>query len=425
MNRDLRLLLAGRVAMTSVRALGGVVIPIYLAERGFSGTRLGALFVTGAVVSTLLTLLVGLYADRLGRLRFVIGIPLLTAVGALGFAVSTAPAVLFAAAAVGSIGRGSGAAEGQVGPYQPAEQALVTDLSPAGRRNAVFAVFASGSSAGALFGALCALLPQAARNAGLGTFASYRLVFGLMAVLAVAAALIAVPVRAPERPRDAQGPRRLTWPRASRHVLYRLWLANGVNGVAFGLYAPFISYWLHVRYGVGAGTVGILYAVINLVSIGTNLTAAPFARRIGDVRAITAARLVQAGLLVPMVLMPTFWAAGLVYLVRVAGFRVGMPVRQSFVMGITDPEERSAVAGLAPLPNRVGSSVSPLLGGYLFDEVALAVPFELAAVALAGSAFLFYRLFRNEHAADDPAPAEVSQAAGVASTAMPAARRQS
>jgi len=106
-------------------------------------------------------------------------------------------------------------------------------------------------------------------------------------------------------------------------------------------------------------------------------------------------RTAQALLLVPMVLSPTFALAGAVYLVRMVVQRIGMPLRQSYTIGLADPEERASIAALSNLPSQLAMAGSPLVTGYLFDEVSLSLPFEIAAVLQFANAASFWVLFRK------------------------------
>jgi predicted MFS family arabinose efflux permease len=167
-----------------------------------------------------------------------------------------------------------------------------------------------------------------------------------------------------------------------------------VNGLAVGFFGPFITYWFFRRYGAGADVVGPLFAVINLAAMVSNLLAARFATWLGVVRAITVSRALQAVLIVPMVLAPTFWLAGAFYLLRMLAQRMGLPLRQSYVMGVVAPEERGSVAALSNLPSQAASAVSPTAAGYLFDHVALALPFEIGALLQAVNTVMFFVFFR-------------------------------
>ena len=395
-DRNLAIILGARTAMSAARAIAGVVTALYLAAEGFSGLEIGALFLCVALASALMSSFIGLLSDRIGRRLLLVLVPLLAAVAAAVYAVNRTPAVLFVFAALGSFGRGAGAGGGTVGPYQPAESAFVGETVPAWARARAFGRMSFCSSLGALGGGLLAGLAHP--GTGLdpaGVTAAYRPAFVATAVLSVGAGLAAIWLR----PRDRTGldrpprPRRIAWPRRSWPALWRFWLTNGVNGLAIGMFGPFVSYWMHRRYGVSPGTIGALFAVVNLASLVSTLSAAGIARRIGTVRAIVIVRLLSGVLLIPLALAPTFWMAGGIYVVRMLTQRVGLPLRQSYVQDLAHPDERASLAALSTLPAQATQAGSQVLAGYLFDAVALALPFEVASVFQCVNGLLYGLLF--------------------------------
>ena len=400
-SRDIGFLLVARSSMSAVRALASIVVPIYLALLGFNALLLGILFTATALVSAAMSSLIGLLSDRFGRKLFIVVIPLLTALASLVFAVSQVAGLLFVFAALGSFGRGSGAGAGAIGPYQPAEQALLADKIPPRHRNSLFGRVAFASSLGALIGT-GPLLALSQLLAGSGGFTSYHVDFVVQAAFAMLAGLLAIPVTETRHPRAARPEgdvvrRRLRSPvsRQSWSILLRLWITNSINGLAVGFFGPFVTYWFYRRYGVGPTQIGILFSIINFAALIANLSAAPLAARLGLVRAILVSRMLQAILLVPMVLAPAFWQAGAVYLVRMMVQRLGLPLRQSYVMGVVPAEERASVGALSNLPSQATSSFSPTFAGYIFDHISISLPFEIGALFQAVNALLFFIFFRN------------------------------
>jgi MFS family permease len=414
MTRDVRLLIAARVSMSAGRALAGVTVPIYLARIGFSALQLGSLFVVVALTTALLTAIIGVLSDRVGRKLFLIAVPMLAAVSGLVFAGTRAVVPIFIFAALGSFGRGAGAGAGLIGPYQPAEQAWFADMVPARTRNALFGRVAFASSLGALLGGgpLVVLVQwlQQRSLAGPADLTTYRLEFLVMGGAALAAGLLAAPIADVRPVRGAVAPGvpntrpaskkrlfgvRLRLSQEAWSVLGRLWITNGVNGLAVGFFGPFITYWFYQRYGAGPVAIGLLYSIINLATLVSNLGAARIAARLGLVRAIVSSRTLQAVLILPMVLAPTFGLAGACYLLRMLAQRVALPLRQSYVMGVLPAEERGTAGALSNLPMQATSAASPALAGYLFDHVALALPFEIGAALQGVNALLFWVFFRQ------------------------------
>lgn len=407
MSRDIQLVLLARLTMSALRALAGVVVPIYLVRIGFSATELGLLFVVVAIFSVVLSSLVGVLSDRIGRKPFLIALPLLAGVAALVFAFTPNLPLLFFVAGLGSFGRGAGSGVGMIGPYQPAEQALLADVAPVQGRNTVFGLMGFVSSLGALIGGPLAALPELLPHLSPAAteMQGYRIAFLVMAALAVISGLIVIPItetrqaRAPHAatgvtPRTRWNPLRelspSTWP-----ILLRLWATNSVNGLAIGFFGPFITYWFYTRYGVGTATIGALYTIINLTALASNLYAPRLAARLGLVRAIFWGRALQAILMIPMILAPTFWMAGVFFLLRMQAQRIALPLRQSYVMAVVPPKERGSVGALSNLPMQATSAISPALAGYIFTNISLALPFEIGAALQGLNAVLFYLFFHE------------------------------
>ncbi len=191
------------------------------------------------------------------------------------------------------------------------------------------------------------------------------------------------------------GKRKVRFPYRSRSLLYRLWGTNTVNGFAIGMFGPFVAYWFYRRFGVGAGEVGVLFAVINFVTAFSSLSAAGLAHRYGLVRTMTVVRLIQAALLIPMVLVSSFELAGAIYLIRMVVQRIAMPLRQSYVLAMAHPEERASLAALSNVPSQFAMAASPTLAGYIFDNISLSLPFELTAFLQLINAGMFWGFFHN------------------------------
>ncbi len=383
--------------MSASRALAAIVIPLYLARLGYSGLRLGELFLTGALVALVISSSVGLASDRIGRKPFLIFVPFLVTIAGGLFATVTSNWILFAGAAIGGVGRGAGAGAGQVGPYQPAESAYVTDNIISKWRNDAFGRLSFASSFGALLGGLLAILLSPGHISHGQALSDYRPCFITIGVLGTIAGIVAILLSEDktilQRSRATRSHR--IFPRKSLPVLLRLWATNTVNGLAVGMFGPFVTYWLYRRYGVGPGTIGILYSITNVITLGSAVVAAPLARRFHTVKTVTAVRLIQSLLLIPLALSPFFWLAGLIYVVRMFAQRIGMPLRQSYVLAVADPDERSSVAALSNLPAQAAMAGSPVLAGYLFDNISLELPLELGGLLQFINAIMYYFFFKD------------------------------
>jgi MFS family permease len=396
LTRDIALLLCGRALRSLSLGYLTVLVPVYLAREGYAATRVGVLFTAGAIGSMLLTASVGLFADRIGRKPILIALGLLSAVAALTFALTESYPILLVAAALGTIGRGGGAgSSGAFGPYYPAEQPLITEKVADRDRTHVFGmVSVVGVLAGAL-GALIATVPTLLhRFFALPEIDGDRALFVCAAVLGVAMALVILPVSETAPPPRAPGkPRRLQ--PATKRVLWRFAVTNATNGLAVGMLGPVLVYWFHVRFGATAAQLGSLYFVANLLAAPSNLAAGRVARRLGTVRAVVILRMVALLLMAAMALVPTFLVAAVLFLLRTQVNTMSGPMRQSFLMGMVPPEDRSAAAGLSNLPLQIFSSAGPTIAGQLMQSVWVSLPLELAAGLQAVNTVLYHIFFHH------------------------------
>ena len=413
LNRNLICLFAGRGLRSASQAYLVIVVPLYLAALGYDAMHIGVMFAIVAMASAVMAALTGIMSDRFGRKALLIVISLMTAAGGAVFAFSTSFVVLTVAAAIGTIGRGGGAGSaGAFGPYYPAEQPLIAEQVSDFERTTVFGALSFIAVLGGAVGSLLAWTPRLMQQGfGLPIVEGYQALFILTAVIGLAMVAVVIPVRESRSPgahqagvRGAPGtsPRATPHPgalllglsRASWRLVSRFMVTAATNGLAIGMLGPLLVYWFYRRFGVDAAEIGKLYFVLNLVAAAPYLLAGRMAARFGSVRAVVVCRAIASVLLGVMVVMPSFWLAGLLYGARMIFNTLSIPVRQSFLMGVIPPAERSAAAGMASFPAQVGSSISPYIAGYLMQQVSLELPLEVAALLQAINATLYYFFFR-------------------------------
>jgi predicted MFS family arabinose efflux permease len=134
------------------------------------------------------------------------------------------------------------------------------------------------------------------------------------------------------------------------------------------------------------------------------LSAARIAARIGLVNTMVFTHLPSNVLLILVPLMPTPELAIAVLLLRFCLSQMDVPTRQSYVMAVVDPDERSAAAGVTGIARTTGAAVSPSLSAVLVSSASLAaLPFFLAGGLKIVYDLLLYREFRSVRPPDEAA----------------------
>ena len=153
---------------------------------------------------------------------------------------------------------------------------------------------------------------------------------------------------------------------------------------------------LHVRYGADEGMLGTLFFGANLLAGGSALLATRLADRIGLVRTMVFTHIPSNILLCLVPLMPNFWLAVAMLLLRACISQMDVPVRQSYTMAVVAPDERSAASGITTVARSVGAAVSPLLGGLLIaNPLLFSAPFFVAGGLKIIYDLTLYRMFRD------------------------------
>jgi MFS family permease len=99
-------------------------------------------------------------------------------------------------------------------------------------------------------------------------------------------------------------------------------------------------------------------------------------------------------LLILVPLMPTLPLAISVLLLRFSISQMDVPTRQSYVMAVVRPEERSAAAGTTGAARIIGASIAPVFVGLMFARPSLVnLPFFIAGTLKIVYDLLLYRGF--------------------------------
>jgi predicted MFS family arabinose efflux permease len=376
-----------------------VVLVLYLDASGLDPIAIGAVLTLTLVGDTLISLWLTTHADRFGRRRVLILSSLLVLIAGVVFALTDWLPLLILAGIVGVISPTGN----EVGPFLAVEQASLTQIVPDRRRTATFAWYNLAGYVATATGALAAgLLGQALISAGWRDVDAYRaVVIGYAAIGLVMAILgtrlgstIEVP-QAEAAPDDGIA-KRLGLGR-SRSVVLRLSALFSLDAFAGGFIPQsLMAYWFALRFGVSPATLGAIFFAANILAAVSSLSAARIAARIGLIETMVFTHLPSNILLILVPLMPTLPLAVLMLLLRFTLSQMDVPTRQSYVMAVVQPDERSAAAGVTGIARTVGAAISPSFSSVLVASAATAaIPFYLAGGLKIVYDLLIYRDFRK------------------------------
>lgn len=368
---DRRLLYAATFLRALAIGLVGVTLGLYLAKIGFGPAASGAVVGAGLAGATAASVAVTLGGDRGGRRRVLVALGGAAAAGGAALAGPTTPAALAAVAFLGMVngmGRDRGAA-------LILEQAMLPATVGDAERTRAFAVYNVLQDVGHALGGLAAagldLLPVddvTALQIGLGAHAA------LLAATALVSSRLSPAVDVPAaEPTVCGSP-------DTRRALAVLCALFGLDALAGGfLTAALLSQFFADRFGVGAGALGLLFFAARVLNAGSHLVAARLARTIGLVNTMVFTHLPSSLLLATVPLAPTFPVAAALFLLREGLVEMDVPTRQSYVMAIVQPAERTLAAGVTQLVRTAGWAAGAWLAGSAMQGLTAGAPLVAAA----------------------------------------------
>jgi MFS family permease len=389
---DRRLLYGSAFLRALATGFSGVLLGFYLAALQFDASAIGIVVGIGLGGVAAGVLVVTVAADRLGHRRLLQALTLLSVVGALAFAFAANVTIAAIAAFVGMV---NGMGRDRSGALV-LEQAILPATVGDAQRTRTFAVYHLLQDIGHALGALLAAIPglieiQALGGGELGTLRSAIVIYAVIAAapLLLYARLSAnvEPIVATERLRISPQTRAILWKISSLFALDSL-------GGGF-LTTALLTYFFHQRFGVGPAQMGVLFFLARIANAASHVAAAWLAKRIGLVNTMVFTHIPSSLLLVTVAFAPSFPVAAALFLLREGLVEMDVPTRQSYLMAIVRPEERTTVAGVTHLVRLAGWALAPLIAGFFMQSLALATPLFVGAAMKIAYDVLLYRAFKE------------------------------
>ena len=345
-------------ARVYVSGLLSLAIPFYLDTLGYSllfqGIALSAILGGGAVSNLALT-----YFDRrISRRRTLQLFSLLMMASGIVFAYSTSPLPLLAACLIGNIST-TGT---EAGPFQSVEAGVLPDLVPTKGAVRAFGKYNLIGYTAAAAGALTAV----ALGLSGGDPGAYKLLFiGFALVGVLLFVLYGMLGEMGGRGSARPGLGSLS-PKARRDVfvLSGLFSVDAFGGTFVSQYL--LSTWFRIAYGLPLESLGVIFAVAQVVSAGSTYAAAIVAERLGNLRTMVYTHILSNLFLVSIALSGSLpFSLGFFFL-RQSFSQMDVPTRQALMSEMFVSEER-VVAYAITNTVRTGGAFSggPVAAGLL------------------------------------------------------------
>jgi MFS family permease len=381
------------LAAQAVRAVGygmtSVLLGASLKAKGWSPGRVGALLAAVLAGTAIASIVVGRYANRIGRRRLYGALFIVLAATGTVFGLTSAFWALFAVALAGALSTDVV----ESGPFTSLEQAMLPATTTRERRTRAFGVYNAVAAVAGSLGALAAGLPGLLRHRPVS-----REWFLVLVPIGVIGAMIASrlsgavesppPVPAP----GAKPPRPLE---RSRSTVARLAALFAVDSFAGGFAVQaFIAYWLSLKFGASVQLLAAVFFGVGVLQSLSFLVASRLAERIGLLNTMVFTHLPSNVLLAAIPLAPTLPIAIVLLLARFALSQMDVPTRQAYVAALVEPEERPAAAAYTNTARYVVRPAGAALAG-VAQRVAIGLPFVISGGVKIAYDLALYAWFRS------------------------------
>ena len=367
-DRSAWLLLAARSLRGICDGFVAVLLPAYLLSLGFGKLTVGLIGTSTLLGSAIATIVVGLLGSRYPQRALLLSAAALMAATGVAFGFLSSLWPLLVVAFVGTLNPGSG----DVSLFLPLEHARLAESAKGDARTALFARYSLVGGLSAALGALLAALPDwIAAHSRVSALLAMRGMFIAYATTGFAVFLLYL--RLPKREAHTAAARAPLGP--SRGIVTRLALLFSVDAFAGGLLVnSLLALWLIQRFGLSLAAAAQFFFWSGLLSAGSQLAAAPIARRIGLLNTMVFTHIPSSVCLIAAAFTPSLPVTMLLLLMRSALSQLDVPTRSAYVMAVVTPPERPAAASFTAVPRSLAAAVAPTIAGGLLGAGWLGAP---------------------------------------------------
>ncbi|MHB8358944.1 MAG: MFS transporter [Thermoplasmataceae archaeon] len=371
------------------------LVPLFLKHIGYSYVEVGIYALVATVSSAALVLVSGFMGDLYSKKKTLIIMSGLPAFIFIAFLVTHNFIIIFLTALLGisfsAIGGGAGG-----GPVAPIMTAFVADKVSSSDRTRIYSILMIVSIASAIAGSSTSSVFER-------YVSDYYMFLFLLALalnlLSIGLTFLLEDTKIRKRERDEKME---VIPKKSGMNILKIGLSGALGSAGLGVVTPILSLWF-LQIGLPPYIISIVFTA-SYVAAGIGVIFSSSMERIfGSIYAIGIFRTLGSVLFIVMPFVPPL-VAGAVYALRTGFYQLALPIRQSFQMGLLNPEERARGNSLTGIARRLPYGASTTFGSFLLSIGSIVFMFTFAGVISMFDPILYVLFFRkyNKMASSPP-----------------------
>ncbi len=391
---DAVIVYTGRGLRDMGRGLIAVILAIYLAEIGLSIPQIGLALGSSLIGGFVLSLAVMFTANVISRRAWFVILAVVTGISI---------AMLFFTENVWLIGLasffGSYAGSGMhLGPSLQIEQSSLTEVTNSQNRTRAFSNLSVSSAGGRALGS--ALVGIATYLIGVRDWElidAYKVLLAIYLGINILSAVVYLALSSAVESKKSAGDLLVNpFKTPSRKPILKISSLFGLDSFAGGMiFDAFFALWMLDKYGMNEGTIAAIMIAtqgLNLVSIWLAPTVA---KKIGLLNTFVWTQVAANVCLIAFAFAPGAAIAAGIWMLRGIFDEMDVPTRQSYMMALVPPEERTVMAGSANLGRGFGRMPSSTVTGFLWAGAYTVAPWLIGGGLKLAYDFAIYFSFRN------------------------------
>ncbi|MEE8569926.1 MAG: MFS transporter [Candidatus Bathyarchaeia archaeon] len=353
-----------------------VFFALFLTTMGLPLWQVGLVLTGGLLISTLMNVVTGFFADKIGRRKMLVFYACLTVLSGVVFAVIRYAPLLVVIAIATMLG-----SKRVMGPVDMLERVILAQSCSGEHRTQMYAIRNMLSSLLGALGFLFSGFPILLQNIILiNQMASFRIMFVIYGMLAFVVLLLysrlssdaEISTSLRENASEPLSPE-------TKSFVIKLSLLFSMDSFGGGLLtSTLVSYWFFQRFNLSVDIIGTIFFISSLLAAVSFLLATRIAAKIGLIRTMVYSHLPSSIMTIIIPFLPTAVTSTIIYTSRSLLSQMDRPTRQSYTMAVVKPEERTRVGGLINLPRSLTQAISPTIASILMQFVGLSLPFIIA-----------------------------------------------
>jgi MFS family permease len=388
-----------------------LILALFFASLDFPDSRIGVFMTLTLLGDVMLSLLLTLIADRLGRRRILFMGSIMMAGSGVVFALSESFWILLIAAVFGIIS----VTGGDCGPFRAVEESILSGLTDEKTRSDVLSWYVTATTmAGAIGAEVAGRTVQALEKRTENITKAFHALFWAYAAFGVISSILSLGLserceaagerkaEMAERGRGAHDgeeeevlleamtpsttdgfeetgertPKRTEPPKkqsyfsqisqSTRSIMYKLWILLAIDSLADGM-TPYslMNYYVDQKFHLSKATLGDITSASQFLCAVSAVFAGPLAKHIGLINTMVFTHL-PSSIASAFIPLPSNvgWTIGLM-LFRASLNSMDQAPRTAFIAAVVKPEERTGVMGITSMVRTFAMSIGPSITGLL------------------------------------------------------------